>query len=463
HSHLKRLSQNDLQGTQTEFGFKRAFPKLSGQDIETFTGTMFLNVEQLKKQLDKEDFQEIGSMAAFNVLETQFHMFITSQDAKKKTQERSRNSEPSLMPSARSQSTANGSKPKPRATLKHLGIGLHPRVVSQRQRLWKSTSKIFKTDGLRWVPTGKILNSSTTKVDNEPPNGSKEDITNQYECAQTLDVSASTLNLSAGFKEFSTNEQEMTSDHNSSELGLHDHNNEQSSSKLVPKVVPPADKRDTSRQRAGITIPPSHNNVVVNIESDYGFLQYIMNHLKINNPTQDHLVGPVSNLLKGTCKSHVELEYNIEECYKSVTDRLGWNNPEGKEYPFDLSKPLPLIMERGHQVVHVDYFINNDLEYPRRGSSSKKYTTSTTKRKAVKYDIPDIKDMVPSLWSSVKSRPNGKLIYNSIMNGPYVRRMIPEPGDQDREVPVNETFHKQTDDELAEKEVKQAEADDQAI
>ncbi|GJS12714.1 hypothetical protein Tco_0407186 [Tanacetum coccineum] len=44
-------------------------------------------------------------------------------------------------------------------------------------------------------------------------------------------------------------------------------------------------------------------------------------------------------------------------------------------------------------------------------------------------------------WSScllryAKSRPNGKLIYNSIMNVPYVRRMIPEPGDQDREVPV---------------------------
>ncbi|GKF53649.1 hypothetical protein Tco_0160559, partial [Tanacetum coccineum] len=34
---------------------------------------------------------------------------------------------------------------------------------------------------------------------------------------------------------------------------------------------------------------------------------------------------------------------------------------------------------------------------------------------------------------------------------------------KNREVPVNETFHKQTDDELTEKEVKQVEADDQAI
>nr|GEX64277.1 hypothetical protein [Tanacetum cinerariifolium] len=38
---------------------------------------MFFNVEQLEKQLDKEDFQELGSMAAFNVLETQFYIFIT--------------------------------------------------------------------------------------------------------------------------------------------------------------------------------------------------------------------------------------------------------------------------------------------------------------------------------------------------------------------------------------------------
>ncbi|GJS78712.1 retrovirus-related pol polyprotein from transposon TNT 1-94 [Tanacetum coccineum] len=56
-------------------------------------------------------------------------------------------------------------------------------------------------------------------------------------------------------------------------------------------------------------------------------------------------------------------------------------------------------------------------------------------------------------WSSrllryAKSRPNGKLIYNSIMNGPYVRRMIPELGDPARTVLVPETFHEQTDDEL---------------
>ncbi|GJS37940.1 hypothetical protein Tco_0536322 [Tanacetum coccineum] len=41
----------------------------------------------------------------------------------------------------------------------------------------------------------------------------------------------------------------MTSDHNRSELGIQDHSNEQSSSKLVPKVVPLAVKTATSRQK----------------------------------------------------------------------------------------------------------------------------------------------------------------------------------------------------------------------
>ncbi|GJS38870.1 hypothetical protein Tco_0563913 [Tanacetum coccineum] len=71
------------------------------------------------------------------------------------------------------------------------------------------------------------------------------------------------------------------------------------------------------------------------------------------------------------------------------------------------------------------------------------------------------------LWSSVsslaKSKPNENLIYNSIMHGQFVKRMIPGPGDPDHEVLVAKTFHEQTNDELTEKEVEQMEADDQAI
>ncbi|GJY82018.1 hypothetical protein Tco_0494769 [Tanacetum coccineum] len=49
------------------------------------------------------------------------------------------------------------------------------------------------------------------------------------------------------------------------------------------------------------------------------------------------------------------------------------------------------------------------------------------------------------------------------MNDPYVRRMIPEPCDPVCTVPIPRMFHEQTDDELTEAEIKQMEADDQAI
>ncbi|GKC83645.1 hypothetical protein Tco_1139362, partial [Tanacetum coccineum] len=62
HSHLQVLSKDDLKGTRIEYGFKRAFMSLFGQDVDTFTSTMLLNVDQLQKQLDKDEFQEDGSM-----------------------------------------------------------------------------------------------------------------------------------------------------------------------------------------------------------------------------------------------------------------------------------------------------------------------------------------------------------------------------------------------------------------
>ncbi|GJZ11281.1 hypothetical protein Tco_0546040 [Tanacetum coccineum] len=62
---------------------------------------------------------------------------------------------------------------------------------------WKPTGRIFKIAGLRWIPTGKMFTDYTTKVDSEPPNGSNDDITNPYECDQTLNVGAGTTNLSA--------------------------------------------------------------------------------------------------------------------------------------------------------------------------------------------------------------------------------------------------------------------------
>ncbi|GKA45615.1 hypothetical protein Tco_0738411 [Tanacetum coccineum] len=146
---------------------------------------------------------------------------------------------------------------------------------------WKPTGRIFSNVRLRWIPTGKLLNSCTGKVDSEPTHGSIVDIPHIHACKQTLGLSAGTsfngqkqqridLNADALYNAKQENLRvwllkmliskkpapflnvqmtsvhissglvlhQMTSDHNRSELGIQDHNNEQSSSKLVPKVVP---------------------------------------------------------------------------------------------------------------------------------------------------------------------------------------------------------------------------------
>ncbi|GJV53594.1 hypothetical protein Tco_1449335 [Tanacetum coccineum] len=120
---------------------------------------------------------------------------------------------------------------------------VHEKTTSPRSCLrWQPTGRILKTVCLRWVPTGKTFASSTTKVESEPPNGSNADIPNQCESEQALNVSAGTL-LSTG------------TSFNPTEEGLrqfkprsNDHIMKPSSSKLVPKVVPLANKTATSRQ-----------------------------------------------------------------------------------------------------------------------------------------------------------------------------------------------------------------------
>nr|GFA52152.1 hypothetical protein [Tanacetum cinerariifolium] len=55
------------------------------------------------------------------------------------------------------------------------------------------------------------------------------------------------------------------------------------------------------------------------------------------------LAGPTYDLMKGSCKSLIELEYHLEEVYKATTDQLDWVNPKGQQYPHNLLQHLPLI------------------------------------------------------------------------------------------------------------------------
>nr|GEW43491.1 hypothetical protein [Tanacetum cinerariifolium] len=116
----------------------------------------------------------------------------------------------------------------------------------------------------------------------------------------------------------------------------------------------------------------SHSSFNELIDTLVDFSSFLINRLKVETLTPELLAGPTYELMKGLCKSLVELEFFLEEVYKETTDQLDWNNPEGQQYPHNLLKPLPLIPNsRGRRVIPFDHFINNDLEYLRGGASSR--------------------------------------------------------------------------------------------
>ncbi|GJU36408.1 hypothetical protein Tco_1184762 [Tanacetum coccineum] len=140
------------------------------------------------------------------------------------------------------------------------------------------------------------------------------------------------------------------------------------------------------------------------MDTPLDFSTFMMNRLKVNTLTPELVVGQTFELMKGTCKSLVKLEYFFEEVYKVTTKQLDWNNPEGQQYPHDMRKPLPLIPNsHGHQVIPFDHFVNNHLAYLSGSVSSRTYATSVTKTKAADYGhIKWIEDLIPNkMWSEI--------------------------------------------------------------
>ncbi|GJT04557.1 hypothetical protein Tco_0839019 [Tanacetum coccineum] len=116
----------------------------------------------------------------------------------------------------------------------------------------------------------------------------------------------------------------------------------------------------------------------------FDFTKFAMHHLKEYKITKADLEGPTYNLLKGTCRNSIKLEYNLEQCYLDLSDKLDWTNPKGDRCPFDLSKPLPLQDYQGRLIIPVNFFFNNDLEYLKTGNKERKYASSLTKTKAAR-------------------------------------------------------------------------------
>nr|GEU89276.1 putative reverse transcriptase domain-containing protein [Tanacetum cinerariifolium] len=140
------------------------------------------------------------------------------------------------------------------------------------------------------------------------------------------------------------------------------------------------------------------------IDTPLDFSVFVLNRLNVDTLTLELLASPTFKLMKGLCKSLVELEYFLKEVCKATIDQLDWNNPEVQQYRHDFQKPLPLIPNlQGRRVIPFDQFINDNLAYLSDGVSNRTYATLLMKTKAVDYgNIIWIEELVPNTIDSDK-------------------------------------------------------------
>nr|GEV51145.1 reverse transcriptase domain-containing protein [Tanacetum cinerariifolium] len=72
----------------------------------------------------------------------------------------------------------------------------------------------------------------------------------------------------------------------------------------------------------------SHSSFNELMDTPVDFFVFLMNWLKVDTLTLELLAGPTYELVKGSCKSLVELEFFLEEVYKAIADQLDWVNPK---------------------------------------------------------------------------------------------------------------------------------------
>nr|GEZ17355.1 hypothetical protein [Tanacetum cinerariifolium] len=257
---------------------------LYGQDNDNFKSTMLLNVDQLQKQLDKDEFQEEGStdrrvnkrqmqtqeskIDTGKAVDADFvdtessgtesdvqddssrvdqypeqcqvksHMLDSSPDNQTiEYSKQSLESENILLKKTVAQFEKDFSRMEAHCIA--LELKYHNHALKSRQHgqilneasnkakmkkeidsfetinnelkhsvakllKWQPTGKIIKTVDLRRIPTRKLLDSWTGKVDSELPHGSNVDISKIHACKQTLDLNAGlrVLRDSFAYKEY---------------------------------------------------------------------------------------------------------------------------------------------------------------------------------------------------------------------------------------------------------------------
>ncbi|GJX19458.1 hypothetical protein Tco_0222135 [Tanacetum coccineum] len=162
----------------------------------------------------------------------------------------------------------------------------------------------------------------------------------------------------------------------------------------IPSSDLPVPVNNWASALASTYAPPLENSLLAQTGDMAIFIDWFCKKQGITELKQLDLEGPVYEIVKVFDPNVIRLRYQMEECYKLLTDQV-----DESILRYNVSKSLPLGGPPGQVTIQSDFFFNKDLEYLRYSHKSGRPALSILKMKATYYPDVGLEQMVPDqMW-----------------------------------------------------------------
>ncbi|GKB66465.1 hypothetical protein Tco_0927877 [Tanacetum coccineum] len=117
---------------------------------------------------------------------------------------------------------------------------------------------------------------------------------------------------------------------------------------VIPTSHIPDAQNNWANALASTYQAPAENSLLEKTGDMRTFMHWYCQKLGKTELTQADLEGQAYEVVKVFYPDVVQLQFQMEECHKMLTDQINWANPEGDQVRIDVSKPLPLQGPPGH-------------------------------------------------------------------------------------------------------------------
>nr|GEX06410.1 monodehydroascorbate reductase [Tanacetum cinerariifolium] len=159
--------------------------------------------------------------------------------------------------------------------------------------------------------------------------------------------------------------------------------------------------------------PPPEDSLLAQTGDINMFMDWFCKRRGITELKPQDLEGPAFEIIKVFHPDVINLQYQMEECHKLLTDSV-----DDSILRHNVSKPLPLGGPPGQVTIKSDFFFNKDLEYLRYHSKGSRPALSFSKMKAAYYRDVELEQIVPDqMWIEEECKYDIAAIYEDFQLG----------------------------------------------